>query len=130
VPVNAPFQNPAEGRLVEIEVIEPGHPLFGRRFPVVSVSRPRATSEGGHALVAHQGRVLLRLPLAATSLAARPLSDGGRSKLTAEAAAELVALAEDSEVAACSSGPNASGDAPPRRCGARSPMTSQPSSRR
>ena len=96
---------------------------------MVSVSGPRATSEGGHALVAHQGRVLLRLPLAATNLAPRP-PDGVPSKLTAEAVAELIALTEDGGVAACSSDPDASGDAPPRRCGARSPRTSQPCSRR
>ena len=95
---------------------------------MVSVSGPRAAS-GGHALVAHQGRVLLRLPLAATNLAPRP-PDGVLSKLTAEAVAELIALTEDGGVAACSSDPDASGDAPPRRCGARSPRTSQPCSRR
>jgi hypothetical protein len=114
--------------LVEIEVTDPGHPLFGRRFPVVSVSGSRASGAVGHALVAHRGRALLKLPLAATSLVPRP-PDAGLSKLSVEAMRELIALAEDSEVAACSSGPNASGDAPPRRCGARSPGTSRPSSR-
>ena len=126
--VDTPFQNPAERDLVEIEVTDPRHPLFGRRFAVVSVSRPHSTSDG-HALVAHQGRVLLKLPLGATSLVPR-LSDGAPSKLSAEAVAELIALAEDNEVMACSSGPNVSGNAPPRRCGARSPRMSQPSSRR
>jgi hypothetical protein len=96
---------------------------------VVSVSGSRASGAAGHALVAHGGRALLKLPLAATSLVPRP-PDAGLSKLSVEAMRELIALAEDSEVAACSSGPNASGNAPPRRCGARSPGTSQPSSRR
>ncbi len=128
--VDAPFQKPAERGLTEVEVTDPGHPLFGRRFAVVSVSGPRAPgSAGGHILVAHSSRVLLKLPLAATSLVPRP-PDAGLSKLSAEAVAELIALAEDSEGVTCSSGPNASGNAPPRRCGARSPRTSQPSSRR
>jgi len=97
---------------------------------VVSVSGPRAPGRaGGYILVAHSSRVLLKLPLAATSLVPRP-PDAGLSKLSAEAVAELIALAEDSEGVTCSSGPNASGNAPPRRCGARSPRTLQPSSRR
>ena len=97
---------------------------------MVSVSGPRAPGRaGGHILVAHSSRVLLKLPLAATSLVPRP-PDVGLSKLSVEAVAELIALAEDSEGVTCSSGPNASGNAPPRRCGARSPKTSQPSSRR
>ncbi len=117
-----------DGDVIEIEVTDPGHPLFGRRFPLVSVSRPRATS-GGHAFVAHQGRMLLKLPVAATSLAPR-LPDGMPTKLTVAAVEELIALTEDSGVVACSSDPNASGDAPLRGCGARSPKTSQPCSRR
>lgn len=94
----------------------------------MSVSGPRATS-GGYAFVAHRGRVLLKLPVAATSLAPRP-PEAGLSKLTAEAVRELIALTEDSGVVACSFGPDASGGAPPKRCGARSPKTSQPCSRR
>src|SRR5215204_6325868 len=128
--VDAPFQKPAEQGLTEVEVTDPGHPLFGRRFAVVSVSGPRPPGRaGGHILVAHSSRVLLKLPLAATSLVPRP-PDVGLSKLSVEAVVELIALAEDSEGVTCSSGPNASGTAPPRRCGTRSPRTSQPSSRR
>src|SRR4051794_13273149 len=86
--VDAPFQKPAERGLTEVEVTDPGHPLFGRRFAVVSVSGPRPPGRaGGHILVAHSSRVLLKLPL------------------SAEAVAELIALAEDSEGLTCSSGP-------------------------
>jgi hypothetical protein len=126
--VDAPFQNPAEGSVVEVEVTDPGHPLFGRRFPLVSVSRLRA-SGGGHAFVAYQDRMLLKLPVAATSLAPR-LPGGVPSKLTVEAMQELIALTEDSGEVPCSSGLNASGHASPRRCGARSPRMSAHSSRR
>src|SRR4051794_13759185 len=101
--VDAPFQKPAERGLTEVEVTDPGHPLFGRRFAVVSVSGPRPPGRaGGHILVAHSSRVLLKLPLAATSLVPRP-PDAGLSKLSAEAVAELIALAEDSEGVTCSS---------------------------
>ena len=126
--VDTPFQNPAVGNVIEVEVTDVRHPLFGQRFAVVSVSRPRASS-GGHVLVAHQGRMQLRLPVAATSLAPQP-PGGGLSKLTIEAVEELIALAEDSGVLACSSDPNAFGDVPPRRCGARSQPTSPHSFRR
>src|SRR4051794_25895429 len=92
--VDTPFQKPAERGLTEVEVTDPGHPLFGRRFAVVSVSGPRPPGRaGGHILVAHSSRVLLKLPLAATSLVPRP-PDAGLSKLSAEAVAELIALAE------------------------------------
>jgi len=127
--VDAPFQNPAEGSVVEVEVTDPGHPLFGRRFPLVSVSRPSA-SDGGHVLVAYQDRMLLKLPVAATSLAPW-LPRGVPSKLTVEAMLELIALmTEDSGEVPCLSGLNASGRASPRRCGARSPKMSPHSSRR
>ena len=126
--VDAPFQNPTEGGVVEVEVTDPGHPLFGRRFPLMSVSRPHA-SGGGHALVAYQDCMLLKLPVAATSLAPR-LPGRVPSKLTVEAMQELIALTEDSGKVPCSSGLNASGHAPPRRCGVRSPRTSPRSLRR
>ena len=71
----------------------------------------------------------LRLPVAATSLAPQS-PGGGLSKLTVEAVEELIAVAEDSGVLACSSDPNAFGDVPPRRCGRRSQPTSPHSFRR
>ena len=114
--IRIPFQDPAVGDVIEIEVTGLRHPLFGQRFAPVSVSRPRA-SGSGHILVAYQGRMQLRLPVAAASLAPQP-PGGGLSKLTVEAVEELIALAEDSGGLACSSDPNAFGDAHPRRCGA------------
>ncbi len=94
----------------------------------MSVSRLCET-RGGNVLVAYQGRMQLRLSVAATSLALR-LPDGGLSKLTVEAVEELIALAGDSEVLACSSDLNAFGDARPKRCVARSQPTSPHSLRR
>jgi hypothetical protein len=123
--VGTPFQNPAEGGV--IEVTDPTHPLFGRRFALVSGPGPNA-SGGGHVLVAFRNHILLRLPSAATSLASRP-SGGMASKLTIEAMRELVTLTDNSGVEACSSDPSASGSVSPRRCDATS-LTSLPRSSR
>src|SRR3954464_14903971 len=82
--VDAPFQKPAERGLTEVEVTDPGHPLFGRRFAVVSVSGPRPPGRAGGQIPAPiSGRVLVNLPLAATSLVPRP-PDAGLSKLSVE----------------------------------------------
>jgi len=126
VSVDTPFQNPVAGDV--IEVTDPRHPLFGRRFALGSGSRPTASGSGS-VLVAHEEHILLRLPIVATSLASRP-PDTAASKLTIEAVRELIALTESSGVEACSSDPGASGSASPRRCGATSPTSLPRSSRR
>ncbi len=65
------------------------HPLFGRRFEVISLS-----SDGGgdgHAVVVYQGHMRLRIPISATQLTS-PRQDLG-TKLTRESVTELVTLA-------------------------------------
>jgi hypothetical protein len=53
-----------------VEVIDPTHPLYGRRFAVHSITHP---SHGhGHVFVVYRDHVRLRLPLAATNLAPCP----------------------------------------------------------
>jgi hypothetical protein len=111
-----------------IEVTDPRHPLFGRRFTLVSGRRP-SPSGSDHVLVVLQAHILLRLPVAATSLALRPF-DEVASKLTIEAVRELITLAESSGVKACSSEPSASGNVSLSRCDATSPTTLPGSSRR
>ena len=71
----------------------------------------------------------LKLPVAATSLVPGR-RDGMVSKFTREALEELVALAEESGVAPCSSDPTASGSACPAPSSTRLPATSRLSSRR
>ena len=69
------------------------HPLFGRRFSVLSISHP--VNGAGHVVVAYRQSMTLRIPHTATNLAlSRPSS---ATKLTATAVADLVALAEDCE---------------------------------
>ena len=109
----------------EIEVTDPGHPLFGRRFRVVSVTRSPRTQ--GHVYVAYRGCMQLMIPILATSL--RPMRRGTATKLTREAIHELVALAGESEDA-CPSSPVTSGSASPESCAASSPPTSPRSSGR
>jgi hypothetical protein len=94
-----------------IEVTDPRHPLFGRRFPLRSVSTP--PHGAGQVWVAYRDHILLRLPLAATNLTSRPpvLSP---VKLTAAAVQELVALLQPTPLP-CSAHPVNSGvDSPPR----------------
>ena len=123
--VDTPFQKPVAGDV--IEVTDPRHPLFGQRFTLASEARP-STSGSNSVLVAYQEHIRLRLPIAATNLALRPLGEVA-SKLTTEAMRELITLTDSSGVEACSSGPSASGTAFPKRCDA-TLLTSLPRSSR
>jgi hypothetical protein len=109
--------------VTEIEVIDPTHPLFGRRFPVRTISAPE---RGSHQiLVAYQEYMTLRIPLAATNLSApRPCL---RTKLTRDAITDLITLAEHCE-AICPPNPVTSGDVCPQTCNSVSEMTSRLSS--
>src|SRR5437764_5053468 len=91
--LNTLFNNPEEKASSEIEVSDPTHPLFGRRFPVISVSSP--LSGPGSVFVSYRDYMVLRLPLASTTLASsRPVLS---TKLTHDAIKELVTIAEDCE---------------------------------
>jgi hypothetical protein len=91
--LNTLFNNPEEKDRTEIEVSDPTHPLFGRRFPLISVSAP--LHGPGSALVSYREYMVLRLPVASTTLAAaRPVIS---TKLTLDAVKELMTIAEDCE---------------------------------
>jgi hypothetical protein len=62
------LNNPSEEERTEIEVTDPAHPLFGRRFPLLSVSDPNYYV--GHAYVSYRDYMVLCLELSATDLAA------------------------------------------------------------
>jgi len=47
-------------------VTDPAHPLFGRRFRVLSISHPPQAP--GHVVVAYRDFMRLRLPVRATDL--------------------------------------------------------------
>ena len=88
---------------------DPSHPLYGRRFPVLSISHP--PQRPGHVVVAYRGFMRLRLPVPATSLNAdngRPL----RTTFTRVALLELLALLKECE-GTCTDHPGMSGNASP-----------------
>lgn len=75
-------------------MVDPTHPLFGHRFPLISVSSP--LHGPGNVLVSYREYMVLRLPVTSTTLAtSRPVSS---TKLTYAAVKELVTIAEDCEV--------------------------------
>jgi hypothetical protein len=99
------------GKADEIEVTDPTHPLFGRCFRLHAAST--SSRGGGQVWVVYRDHILLRLPLAATSLARVP-SVVGPIKLTAASVQELVALLQPTP-APCPARPTNSGaDSHPR----------------
>jgi hypothetical protein len=73
-----------------ITVTDPGHPLYGRRYALLSPVR--SSSGRGYAHVSDTGDVVLKIPIAATSLQPAP---PGRpsSKLSLDAIRDLLRLA-------------------------------------
>ncbi len=112
---------------IEVEVTDPTHPLFGRRFRLIAVTKTLAL--GACARVECRPGTPLVLPLGVTSLSFSPAGERRRTKLTPEALAELVAVAGESE-AACPSTPETCGPACGRRSAGRTPEISAPSCRR
>jgi hypothetical protein len=111
--------------LTEIEVTDPTHPLFGRRFPLLSVSS--SPQSAGNALVAYRQYMVLRIPRAATNLA--PTRPAGSTKLTLQALHELISLAEQCEALWNATRPTY-GDTCPPNSEPRSVRISPPSSKR
>jgi hypothetical protein len=105
---DAPFKNPPAD-LEEVEVTDPTHPLFGRRFPILSISHP--PHYPGHVFVAYREGVCLRIAVAATNLglarSSRPCT-----KLTRAALLDLLCLVKEC-AASCPDQPNASGPGSP-----------------
>src|SRR5215210_9254608 len=82
------------GAAAEVSVTDPGHPLYGRCFALVSAAAGPGAKR--HVHVAYRGDATLRLPMAATSL--HPLPHGlAGTKLTLEAIRELLRLAAEGE---------------------------------
>ncbi|MDQ5850463.1 MAG: hypothetical protein M3380_00010 [Chloroflexota bacterium] len=109
----------------DITVTDPRHPLCGRRFPLLSVSQPPLGD--GHVFVRYREVMVLRLPVAATTLAApRPAP---ATILTYDAVVALVTLAEQDE-GLCRRDPPTCGANSPPSCAPRSVPTLPPSARR
>jgi hypothetical protein len=92
--VNAPSNKQSRPQPEEIEVIDPRHPLHGRRFRVRSITRQLHSP--GLVFVAYRDAVTLRIPLAATDLASCPGQLRG-TKLSSEAIHEFLSLIQECE---------------------------------
>jgi hypothetical protein len=75
-------------------VTDPTHPLFGRRFLVLSITRPPHSP--GHVFVAYRDAMQLRIPVASTSLMASRIPPPG-TKWTPDAIRELLSLIQEGE---------------------------------
>jgi hypothetical protein len=79
-----------------VEVTYPAHPLYGGRFPVLSISQ--SPQHSGHIFVAYRGDLRLRIPIEATDRnlvnVSRP-----RTRFTRDALLELLALLQENQIA-------------------------------
>jgi hypothetical protein len=107
-------------------VTDPTHPLFGRRFPLLSMFAPRHSP--GHVLVAYRDQLVLSIPLLATNIA--PPRSTHPTKLTSQAVTELISLAEPYGVPSCPTDLTTSGHACRHSSKPQSSRTLQRSSRR
>ena len=99
--LDTPVNNPPEPSPEEVEVTDPTHPLFGRRFPVISISRqPRHTA---FVFVAYRDAMRLRIPISSTSLAPSQVRTF-RTKWTREAIQELLSLVTEGDTSCHSQG--------------------------
>jgi hypothetical protein len=111
----------------QIEVTDPTHPLFGRRFALVA-RQGRAPEAGACVLVCYRDSILIKLPLAATNLHS-PLMPLARTKLNAEALQQLLAFVKECERPCRPSSPKTSGRNCPRHVVSKLSRTLSPSSR-
>ena len=126
--LNTPLNNPSavtEAAHIEIEVTDPTHPLFGRRFLLRSPYPQRPQAD--HVFVAYQEFMVLRIPRAATNLTPQPPRIP--TTLTAHAITDLLALAAQCEVV-CRTIPEPSGTRLVPHSKPTSTPNSRPSSRR
>ena len=105
--LDTPFQNPEEPTV--IEVTDPTHPLFGRHFRIISVTRPLHSP--GHFYVHYREKMVLHIPVTATNLSL--YRETIRTKLTSQAIEEFISLVNQCEVL-CQSTLRSSGGASPR----------------
>jgi hypothetical protein len=77
-------------RSEQITITDPRHPLYGRSFPLISVTGLRHGN--GHAYIDDRGRAVLRIPIEVTGLCLTRLALPF-SKLSLEAIQDLVQVA-------------------------------------
>ncbi len=125
--LNTPVNNPLLEDPTEVEVTDPTHPLFGRRFALLS-TRPRPHSVG-YLSVAYRDTMILRILQSATNLVSSPPESEPTAQLTSQSITELISLAEQCEALCPATQANSGIDSHPR-CKPVSAPTSRRSSRR
>ena len=95
-----------------MQVTDPTHPLYGRRFEIFST--PRGRDDYAHLLVRYRDGIVLRLPRRVTSLSAWG-HDAPRATLSRTGVEEFLALVKEYE-----SCPHRIQKSPPAKSGTRS----------
>ena len=110
----------------EVEVVDPCHPLYGRRYRLISIgneSTTRGACKESFARVHYRFGLTLLLPLGVTNLERKGLPRAAPTKLSLDALQDLIALAEESG-GTCPSNLEGSGAVCRKRSGKRSPKIS------
>ena len=110
----------------EIEVTDPRHPLYGRRFQLLTVTSGVRSAQ--LARVVYRPDIFLLLPISVTSLHP-PTTRGVPTKLCLEALEDLLRVTAEGD-GECRSTPTMSGEACRPTCVGRSRTTSPPCSGR
>jgi hypothetical protein len=105
-----------------VEVVDPRHPLYGRRYRLISIGK-ETTTRGAckefFARVHYRFGLTLLVPLGVTNLERNGLPRAASTKLSLDALQDLIALAEESE-GTCPSSLERSGAVCRKRSGKRS----------
>ncbi|MCK1711463.1 hypothetical protein [Bradyrhizobium sp. 143] len=83
----------------EVEVVDPRHPLYGRRYRLISIGKETTTRGACKELFArvnYRFGLTLLLPLGVTNLERNGLLRAAPTKLSLDALQDLIALAEES----------------------------------
>ena len=106
----------------EVEVVDPRHPLYGRRYRLISIGKETTTRGACKELFArvhYRFGLTLLLPLGVTNLERNGLLCAAPTKLSLDALQDLIALAEESG-GTCPSNLERSGAVCRKRSGRRS----------
>ncbi len=120
--LNTPINNPNKS---EVEVVDPTHPLFGRKFQILSANKHERA--GSHVLVSFCDGITLKIPIASTDLV--EYQQVQCSILTLSSVNELISIINECEEL-CHVIQKKSGKTFPHNLKKRSIKKSQTSSRR
>ena len=93
--LNTPLKNNQRENAV-VEVTDPYHPLYGRRFPIISISSGSCNARSVLVINAAGKERQLRIPIQATKLVIRPQSI--RTKITLAAITDLISTTGEVDI--------------------------------